>query len=121
MATDDLPFAVLYGVALQWTVVPKLAGLPVSFHFGALVFVTLWLVAVVYAARRRMRFQHLLAAFAIVATIDLAGTLGIYAADVGAHSRDLPLSWQIPMSLGRALFATSAFLLGSAVVSLKRR
>ncbi|HEY4070774.1 MAG TPA: hypothetical protein VGM04_04350, partial [Sphingomicrobium sp.] len=86
-----------------------------------LVFVALWAVSAICGLALNLCLRGLLFAFGSIFIVTLSVTVGIWLADVGSHSRDIPLWWLPIASVIFAAVASSGLLLASAARSLRPR
>jgi len=114
-------FAVLYAVALQWSEVPRVLGVPIDGEIAMLVFIALGVVSAGFGLALNLRWRGLLFAFSSIFMVTLSVTVGIWLADAGSHSRDVPLWWLLIASAIIAAIASSGLLLAAAARSLRQR
>lgn len=114
-------FAALYAGALQWHEVPRVLGVPIDGGMAMLVFIALWAVSAVCGLALNLRWRGLMFAFGSIFIVTLSVTVGIWLADIGSHSRDVPLWWLLIAALIFAAVACSGLLLAVAARSFHQR
>lgn len=121
MTRNQTIFAALYAVALQWIEVPRVLGVPIDGRIAILVFVALWAVSAACGFALHLRWRGLLFGFGSIFIVTSSVTVGIWLADIGSHSRDVPVWWLMLASVVFAAIASSGLLLALAARSLRPR
>lgn len=121
MRRSQIVFAALYASSLQWWSALHTLGRPIDGQFAILVFFALWVVSVKFALALRLTWRAMLFAFLIVYVVDLSVSVATYLADLGAHSRDLPLIFRPIPALIFATIASSGMLLAVGIRGMRRQ
>lgn len=118
---NEIAFASLYAVSLHWWDGLHSLGIAIDGHVALLVFAVLWGIAAGGAIALSFTWRAILVVFAIIYVVDLGVSTAPYLADIGAHSREIPLIFRPIYSLIFATIASSGLLLAFGLRALRHR